>query len=256
MSLRTVSSRLSRTLPRQAASRVRELTGIDSEQWDRLATAFPMLPARPGLHAARARQRLHRLCARALRTGRWDARLEGDPPELTPAVYVTAHFGALRALRYTLRARGVAAAIAIGPHNLEREEGERQDRIFDARHALDFPHVFEAARVHRLRAALRRGSLLLAADLPASAAADEPLLGGRVSLDPRPLRLARAAGVPCRAAFLTLPEDGWTLTLGAALPEAEGPALEAFARLFARTAARAPWDLDGVVYRSLAGAGR
>ncbi len=129
---------------------------------------------------------------------------------------------------------------------------EARDRIFDARFPMRFPHVLEASRVHRLRTALRSGSLLLAADLPGHQAIEVDWLGGRVRLDPRPIRLARAAGVSCRSAFLTLPRQGWTLTLGAELPPGEVPALGAFGEAYAAVAAAAPWDMDGVVYRRLA----
>jgi predicted LPLAT superfamily acyltransferase len=194
---------------------------------------------------------LARLAVRRLATGRWTARLDGTPPSPEPTVYVSAHLGSLQALRYTLRSRGIRAANVLGPHNLARPDAERQDRVFDARHPIAFPHVFAAARVHRLRTALASGSLILAADLPAAQGVEVPLLGGRVRLDPRPFRLARAAGVPCRPAFLTLPAGRWTLTLGEPLPPGEGAAIEAYARCLDRVARRAPLDLDGLVYRNL-----
>ena len=169
-------------------------------------------------------------------------------------MYVSAHLGSLQVLRYALRERGVKAATALGPHNLERPTAEAQDRVFDARHPLDFPHVFPAAAVHRLRGALGRGSLVLAADLPRRGEGVEvPFLGGRVLVDPRPFRLARAAGVPCRPAFLTLPRGRFTLTLGAELPGNEAAALAAYAKCLAGVAERSPLDLDGVVYLRLAG---
>ena len=168
---------------------------------------------------------------------------------------MSAHLGSLQGLRYTLRARGIRAATVLGPHNLERAEAERQDRIFDASHWLDFPHFLPAARVHRLKTSLRTGSLVVAADLPAAESVEVPFLGGRLRLDRRPFRLARAAGVSCRPAFLTLPLGRWTLTLGDALPSDEDAALEAYAVCLREVAGRSPLDLDGVVYLSLAGAG-
>ena len=230
--------------------RVESLTGIAAEDWKRLRAAFPELPAAAGTRAAARRLLLSRLASRRLRTGNWEARLVGAPPSPEPTVYVSAHWGSLAALRYTLRARGIAVGNALGPHNLARAEAERQDRLFDRRHPLPYPHVYEAARAHRLRGALRKGSLILAADLPAALRVPAPLLGGRVFLDPRPFRLARAAGVPCRPAFLTLPRGRWTLTLGDPLPRDAEAALAAFARCFAAAARRSPLDLDGVVYRS------
>ena len=251
MDWRSVPAGLGRLVPTPGRLRVEELTGITPKDWEQLETAFPDLPRDAGRTAARSRRRLRRLCARALRSGQWDARVDGAPPSPEPAVYVTAHVGGLQALRYVLRARGVAAATVVGPHNLIRPEADRQDRIFDARHPNGFPHVLPARRAQRLRLALRVGSLIAAADLPAGTRTERPFLGGSVALDSRPMRLARATRVPCRPAFLTLPEEGWTLTLGSPLPSDEEAALASFAELLGRVAARAPWDLDGVVYRAL-----
>jgi lauroyl/myristoyl acyltransferase len=231
--------------------RVAALTGITAADWRRLRKAFPALPAGAGGLAAARRLLLARLASRRLSSGRWSARLDGAPPRPAPTVYVSAHLGSLQALRYTLRARGIPVANGLGPYNLERPEAERQDRIFDARHPLDFPHVFAAGRVHRLRTGLRRGSLILAADLPEGRGVEFEFLGGRVRLDPRPFRLARAVGVPCRPAFLTLPFGRWTLTLGDVLPADEAAAMEAYARCLGRVAARSPLDLDGAVYLRL-----
>lgn len=235
-----------------AAGRIVALTGISADDWRALRRAFPELPRGAGPRAAVRRILLARLASRRLATGRWTARIEGEPPSTHPTVYVSAHLGSLQALRYTLRARGVAVANVLGPHNLQRPEAERQDRLFDARHPMNFPHVLPASTVHRLRDALRKGSLILAADLPVDAGVEVPLLGGRARLDPRPFRLARAAGVPCRPAFLTLAKGRWTLTLGPVLPRDEAAALPLYARLFAQAARRSPLDLDGVVYSRLA----
>jgi hypothetical protein len=103
---------------------------------------------------------------------------------------------------------------------------------------------------------LKRGSLIVAADLPERESRPASILGGRVLLDPRPFRLARAADVRCRAAFLTLPPEGWTLTISPPLPAGDDEGLDAFARVFAAVASRAPLDLDGMVYRSIAEASR
>lgn len=235
------------------ARRIVALTGISTDDWRALSRAYPALPAGAGARAAARRLLLTRLASRRLATGRWPARLEGNPPSREPTLYASAHLGSLQALRYTLRALGVPAATVLGPHNLERPEAERQDRLFDARHRLAFPHFFAASAVHRLRGALKEGSLIIAADLPLL---DEgvavPFLGGKALVDPRPFRLARAARVPCRAAFLTLPRGRWTLTLGPVLPADEAAAIALWARGFADVAARSPLDIDGVVYRRLA----
>jgi hypothetical protein len=235
-----------------SARRVAALTGLSAVEWRALRASYPELPSAAGPRAAARRLLLGRLAARRLTTGRWSTRLVGSPPTESPTVYVSAHFGSLQGLRYTLRARGIAVANVLGPHNLERPVAARQDRIFDARHALDFPHVLPAARVHALRSALRRGSLIVTADQPQESDVEIPFLGGRLRLDPRPFRLARGAGVPCRPAFLTLPRGRWTLTLGEALPNDETRALGAFARCLREVAARSPLDLDGPVYRALA----
>jgi hypothetical protein len=231
---------------------VAALTGVSVADWRQVRAAFPALPSGLGARAAARRLLLARLAARRLASGRWTARLEGEPPSPRPTAYVSAHVGSLQGLRYTLRARGIRVATVLGPHNLERSEAEKQDRVFDTRHALDFPHFFASAKVHRLRAALGHGSLILAADLPARDAVEVPFLGGRLRLDPRPFRLARTARVACRPAFLTLPRGLWTLTLGDPLPTAEEAAVAAYARCLEAVVRGAPSDLDGVVYLNLA----
>ena len=181
--------------------------------------------------------------------------LEGDAPSGQPCVYVTAHLGSLQALRYALRARNIPAATVLGPHNLDRDRAAAQDRVFvDA--TARFPSCVLASQVHRLRGALNRGSLVVAADLPLEDGIAAPLLGGWVRIDPRPFRLAHAARVPCRPAFATLPGGQWTLTLGSPLPVDASAAAEAFALALGNVAARAPLDLDGVVYAHIAERGR
>ncbi len=235
-----------------AARRVRRFTGISVDDWRELAEIFSLLPSDPGPLASRRRALLARLAARSLASGRWPVELQGDPPSGAPTVYVSAHIGSLQSLRYSLRARGVPAASVLGPYNLDRSDAERQDRIFDRRHPVAFPHFFPAAHVHRLRTALRTGSLIAAADLPARDGMQEALLGGVVRLDPRPFRLARTMGVACRPAFLTLPEGRWTLTLGDRLARNEDEAVRQFAGVYRRVASAAPVALDGVVYLNLA----
>ncbi len=224
------------------------LTGLSEQRWRALAAAYPGMPADPGRLAARQRAKLARLASRALATGRWGLQLEGAAPGPEPCLYVTAHIGSLQALRYALRARGIAVANVLGPHNRDRTSAIAQDRVFDRRYALDFPHAFPSSAVHRLRSALRRGSLIAAADLPERGGVAAKVLGGPLMVDPRPFRLARAAGVPCRPAFATLPAGRWTLTIGPVLPREERAACESFAAAFAEVAAAAPLDLDGVVY--------
>ncbi len=252
---RVLTARLAALRPVLRESEIASWTGLSSEQWRQLAVEFPRLPRRPGLRAARARRRMGELAGRALAGGEWDPLWEGAEPPREPAVYVTAHLGSLLALRYVLRARGVAVASVIAPYNFQRADPAAKDALFDRRFPMVFPHVASSAHTHRLRGLLGRGSLILAADLPsrpaaASHAAAFParLLGGAVDLDPRPFRLARLAGVPCLPVFLTVPRRRWTLALGGALPAAERLAHEAFARAFGRAAESSPWDLDGPVY--------
>lgn len=249
---RTPPSWLGRLVP-GGRGRVRALTGIGAEEWREIAEAFPGVPRDPGRLAARRRVRLARLASRALATGRWNTALDGEPARREPTVYVTAHIGAMQALRYVLRSHGVPTASVIGRFNLDRSVTARTDPIFDRRHPLDFPHALPSTHPHRLATALSTGSLILAADLPEGPPfLEAAVLGGIVRFDPRPFRLARTVGVACRAAFLTLPDTGWTLTLGEPLPSDPKRAVEAFARVFRKVAAAAPLDLDGLVYLSFA----
>ena len=250
--MRALAPWLSRSRRSDREDPVVERTGLSRERWRELAASYPDLPADPGRLVEKARARLERLSSRALSSGRWNLRLEGDPPSERPCIYATAHLGSLQALRYALRARGVPAATVLGPHNLDRTRAAEQDRVFDRRHPLDFPHALASSQVHRLRGALKRGSLVAAADLPPAGGMPARVLGGWVRIDPRPFRLAGAAGVPCRPAFATLPGGRWTLTLGPPLPADGKAAAEAFARALAEVAARAPLDLDGVVYGHIA----
>jgi lauroyl/myristoyl acyltransferase len=250
-------------LPRNG-DRIAALTGLSAQGWRDLARVYTELPASPGPRAASRRERLARLASRALKTGRWNLRLdlEGEAPGGAPCVYVTAHVGSLQSLRYALRARGVPAATVLGPYNLDRTRALEQDRVFDRRFLLDFPHALPASAAHRLRSALKRGSLIAAADLPEEGegrglgAVPARLLGGPAWIDPRPFRLARVAGVPCRAAFATLARGRWTLTVSRALAARESEACAEFARILARVASESPFDLDGVVYAHLAARGR
>jgi lauroyl/myristoyl acyltransferase len=229
---------------------------LSEEGWRALAAAYPELPENPGREAARRRARLVRLASRALARGRWDLRLDGDPPTASPCVYVTAHIGSMQALRYALRSRGVPAATVLGGYNLDRSQAIPQDEVFDRRYALEFPHALPSSAAHRLKSALERGSLVAAGDMPEAGGLPARVLGGPALLDPRPFRLARVAGVLCRPAFATLPGRRWTLTLGPALEGDELACAEEFGRVFARVAAASPLDIDGVVYAYRCGQSR
>ena len=232
MALRSgaLASRLKTWKPLLRDREVSEWTGLSSEGWRQLAKVFPALPPNPGRSAARARRRLIAFSTRALSSGRWRPLWSGAPLAKTPAIYVTAHIGSLLALRYILRSRGVAAATVIAPYNFDRADPAAKDAVFDRRFPLAFPHVLSSAGPQRLRTALRSGSVILAADLPQGPAFPARLLGAEVLLDPRPFRLARMTGVPCRPIFLTLPGRRWRITIGDALPAEEPAAQVAFAR--------------------------
>lgn len=223
-------------------------TGLSAPRWRQLVSRFPELPSDPGPPAARARRRMAELATGALEGKAWSPDWDGPALPGGPAVYVTAHIGSLLLLRYVLRAHGAAVASVLAPYNFDRADPAAKDARFDRRFPMSFPHVVSSERTHRLRSLLKRGGLILAADLPARQSFPATLLGGAVELDPRPFRLARMAGVPCVPAFLTMRGRRWSLSLEEPLPADEREAHARFASAFAGVAARAPVDLDGVVY--------
>lgn len=224
-----------------------EATGLSLEEWRDLARAFPGLGPDPGRRAARARLRMRFLAGRALATSRHPPVWRGGLPAAAPTLYVTAHIGDLRSLRYLLRTRVPAGSI-IAPENEERAQGESQDRLFDESSPQPFPHVLPSREPHRIRSALREGSLVAAADAAAEEVFEARVLGGAIPLDPRPFRLARLAGVSCRPIFLTAPRSRLTVTLDEVLPEEIPEALRRFAEAFARVAEESPWDWDGATH--------
>ncbi len=223
---------------------IRGSTGLTRGQWRDLGQAFPLLGNDPGPPAARERRRFRFLVGRALETQRHAPAFWKDPPGPEPSLYVTAHLGDLRSLRYLLR-RQVPIATVVQTSDEEREAIAREDRAFDENAGQDFPHAFSASKPHGLRAALNHGSLMIAADLPEGEAAAFPCLGGTLGLDPRPFRLARLAGVPCRPLFLTAPRRRLTITVGDALPREGAAALAEFARALERVAGESPYEIDG-----------
>lgn len=227
---------------------VERVTGLSRDGWRLLALQFPALGPDPGPPAARARRRLHFLVGRALGTPRHAPRLRGEPPEETPTLYVTAHIGDLRGLRYLLRT-WLPIATVVAAADERRAAIAEEDSRYDARFPGEFPHALSSRRPHRLRSALRRGSLVATADLPDSDGVEAPFLGGRIRLDARPFRLARIAGVPCRALFLTAPDGRLTITVGERLPREDGAALEAFAGKLCAVSAASPFETDGLTLR-------
>ncbi len=226
---------------------IRSVTGLTEGQWRDLGKTFPRLGADPGRTAARARRRFGFLVGRALASRRHGPAFRDAPPPDEPTLFATAHLGDLRSLRYLLR-RHIAIGNVVRATDAERAAIVPDDRASDERDPRDFPHVFYFRNPHRMRSALRRGSLMVAADLPEEGGIDFPCLGGRLPLDPRPFRLARIVGVPCRAVFLTAPAARLTVTIGPVLPSDAEAALAAFARLLERTADASPFDVDALTW--------
>jgi len=224
-------------------SNIEEETGVSRTGWAELGRVFPSLGADPGPEAARARRRFRFLVGRALESARHAPAFPKGRPDPTPHVYATAHVGDLRGLRYLMR-RHVPLANVVRTTEAERTEIMARDRLVDRAAPHDFPHAIHFRRPHRLRSALRLGSLLAAADMPEEEAVEFPCLGGRLRLDVRPFRLARIAGVPCRAIFLTAPRGRLTVAIGPVLPADERAAVAKFARALERVLDRAPYEID------------
>ena len=222
---------------------IEEETGVSRAVWAEIGRAFPRLGTDPGPEAARARRRFGFLVGRALESERHGPAFSRGRPDPAPTVYATAHVGDLRGLRYLMR-RHVPLANVVRTTDAERTDIIARDRVVDVEAPQPFPHAFHFRSPHRLRSALRRGSLLAAADMPEDEATEFPCLGGRIRLDARPFRLARIADVPCRAIFLTAPRGRLTVTIGAVLPADERAALAKFARALERVLDRSPFDID------------
>ena len=238
---------------------MRRLTHLTESEWDEIARRFPGLGADAGRKAARARRIFRFLVGRAMATERHHPVWEGGAPTREPTLYLTAHLGDLRPLRYILRREGIAAAHVLGPENLSREAIAAEDREFDRKHPVAFPHFFSTDHPHRLRAALERGSLIAVIDrvFKRHETGPEPegrfwaasFLGGFLQIDARPLRLSTLAGVAARPIFLTAPGGRLTVSLGEPLPADPGEAMRRFADLLRRTAAASPHDFDGFTHR-------
>jgi hypothetical protein len=245
---RSLLSSLSTLLPGPFRDReIRSSTGISRRQWQDLGRAFPLLGPDPGPDAARARRRFDALLGRAFSDGRDAPAFRDAPPSPEPCVYATGHIGDLRGLRYLLRFR-IAVATVVNEDAAHRATRGRRHLDVEERVPRDFPHVLPSSSPHGLRSALRRGSLIVTADLPSAGGNDFSCLGGVLRLDPRPFRLARLAGTPCRPIFLTAPEGVLTITIGPALLQDEAGALAGFASAFERAAEETPFDIDGVTW--------
>ena len=218
--MRSIVHALAPRLPalstRAREQRVRALTGMSLERWRQLASLYPGLPEDPGWPAAPSTPgpraaRLPRPGERPL-----EPATGGSRAGPRARVYVTAHIGSLQVLRYALRARGIPAATVLGPHNLERAAAARAG-----------PHVRPPAsrclsrtpvrprEVHRLRTALKRGSLIVAADLPErGGVAFRRFSADRVRAGSAAVPPGARGRSPVPGGLPTLPAGRWTLTIG------------------------------------------
>ncbi len=187
------------------------------------------------------------LLGRAFSSDRHAPAFRKAPPGQEPCVYATAHIGDLRSLRYLLRLH-IAVATVVNEDREHRAGGGQEHRELEERIPRDFPQILPSSSPHALRSALRRGSLIVSADLPEAEGAVFPCLEGTLRLDPRPFRLARLAGVACRPAFLTAPRGRLTITIGPALPAEEAEALSGFGRALENAAQETPFEIDGVTW--------
>jgi len=251
-----------RAWPGPPRGKTERLTGLSDAEWRKLAALFPRLGDDPGRDAARARRTFTFVAWNELSRRRPAPRWEPAPPPSAPQIFLTAHVGSLRLLRYFLRSAGVPAATIVDETHFGNEAHARANRWIDGRFPTAFPHRFSSREPHRLRAALRRGSLLAAIDRvhrPPPGAKDHsariPFLGGTLEIELGPLRLARLAGVRARPVFITAPEARLTITVGDALPADETEAAREFGVLLDRVARAAPADFDGYTHRFAAGPG-
>lgn len=246
--------------PDPSPERIASLTGLDEGQWRALARVLPGIGPDAGRAAARARRTFTLLAAHAMGRSRSGVRWDPAPPPREPAVYLTVHMGSLRTLRYLLRREGIPLGVVVDETHYGSPSTEERNRRFDRAFPHDFPHTFDARKPHRLRSALRRGSLVLAIDLihragpaPPRTTARIPFLGGALEIELGPLRLARLAGVPARPIFISAPEARLTITSGPALPPDDDAAVARFAEVLGRAAGRSPADFDGYTHRFLSG---
>jgi hypothetical protein len=226
---------------------IRSVTGLSAAQWRDLGRAFPRLGADPGPAAARARRKYGFLVGRALEGLLPPPAFRENEPDPQPRLYATAHVGDLRSLRLLLRNHTPVATVVDAS-----EEGRaalaRADRAFDPSRPHALRDVFSSSHPHRLRSALRRASLIVAADMPERAGIAFPCLGGSILLDARPFRLARLAGALCQPIFLTSPQGRLTISIGRILPSDEGAALAEFARALEDITEETPLLIDGVTW--------
>jgi len=256
---RAAAGLLLRLWPAPSRDRFERLTGLGEEEWRRLARLFPLLGADPAASAARARRDFALLARYELSRTHPRPRWDPAPPPREPELFVTAHLGNLRVLRYFLRSAGIPAATIVDETHFGNPQWRRWNERIDRRFPVGFPHTFSSREPHRLRAALRGGSLIAAIDRihrppPGADGRSErvPFLGGALEIELAPLRLARLAGVPARPAFVTALDARLTIAVGEPLPADDAAAARAFGALLDRVARAAPGNFDGYTHRYLA----
>jgi len=247
---------IARAWPDPPRRRIEPLTGLTEAEWRRLAAVFPRLGDDPGRDASRARRTFTFVAWNEISRRRPRPAWDPAPPPSAPQLLLTAHIGNLRLLRYFLRSAGVPTATIVDDTHMGSDAHESANRRLDGRFPVAFPHRFSSREPHRLRAALRRGSLLAAIDRihrPPPGARDRsarvPFLGGTIEIELAPMRLARIAGVAARPIFITAPGARLKITVGEALPADEGEAARAFGVALDRVARASPADFDGYTHR-------
>ena len=249
---------IARARPEPTSGQIGEWTGLGEGAWSEMARLFPALGPRPGPDAARHRRSFGLLGENALNRGSRRVRWVPERPAPDPTLYLTLHLGDLRLLRYLLRLAGIPAATIVDETQLGNPLVLAENRRIDRRRAHALPHSLFSGEPHRLRSALKAGSLVAAVDrihapAPGRGAADRivPFLGGRLAIDLSVLRLAGIAAVPARPIFLTIPGERLTVTVGEPLPEDPGEAGARFGRLADAVARDSPADFDGYTHRFL-----
>ena len=247
-----------RTWPPPTPEQIEERTGLDEAAWRGMAELFPRLGTAPGAGAARRRRELALFAAHALTpdSRRVDWRPARPGPE--PTLFMTIHLGDLRVLRYLLRLTGIPAATIVDETHLGDTAGRADDAMVDRLRPHSFPHLIFAGHSHRLRSALRRGSLIAAIDRIHAPAPGRPrpelaidFLGGRLILDLSALRLGRLARVPARPIFISAPRRRLTVSVGDPLPDDPGEAGRRFGELAGAVARDSPADFDVFTHRFL-----
>ena len=255
---RGVVRAIARFWPSPPRGRIESLTGIAEADWRRFGEIFPALGPDPGRQAARARRAFTLVAWHELSRKRPRPRWDPAPPPASPGLFVTAHVGNLRMLRYFLRAARIPTATIVDETHLGRTTYGAMNGWIDARFPAPVPHTFWSGEPHRLRRALATGSLLAAIDRihrPPPGAPDRServaFLGGTLDVELAAFRLARLAAVPVRPVFVTAPRARLRITVGDPLPPEATEAARSFGALLDRVTRASPGDFDGFTHRYL-----